>query len=101
MVTFVQFVEMVERNDKTWCEAFNTYSAPDIEAAICNALTSTTTLETWGSGELTYTATNLDDVILKVCDRDYKFAIFDPYERIKELEDENERLKNMLKEWEM
>lgn len=77
------------------------YNAPDIGTAICNALTSTTTLGTWLSEDLTYTATNIGDEILAVCDRDYKFAIFDPYERIKELENENERLKNMLKECEI
>ena len=77
------------------------YNAPDFGAAICNALTSTTTRGTWGSGELTYTAANLGDAILEVCDRDYQFAIFDPYKRIKELEKENEKLKNMLKECEI
>lgn len=92
---------MEERNDKTWIEAFNTYNAPDIGAMIDNVLTSTTTFGTWESGELTYTANDLGDAILKVCDRDYQFSIFDPYERIKELERENEMLKNMLKECEI
>lgn len=92
---------MEERRNKWWCDALREYNATDIGVALSNALTSTTTFGTLGSGELTYTATNLCDAILAVCDRDYKFAIFDPYERIKELEDENERLKNMLKEYEL
>lgn len=92
---------MEERRNKWWCDAMHEYNAPDIGAAICNALTSTTALGTWGLGDLTYTETNLDDTILAVCDSGYEFAIFDPYERIKELEDENEKLKNMLKEYEL
>lgn len=92
---------MEERNDKTWVEAFNTYNAPDIGAMIGDVLTSTTTVGTGLFEQLTYTATDIGDVILKVCDRDYQFSIFDPYERIKELEEENERLKNMLKECEI
>ena len=55
---------MEERRNKWWCDAIHEYNAPDFGAAICNALTSTTTFGTWGSGELTYTATNIDDAIL-------------------------------------
>lgn len=92
---------MEERSDNTWGEALHTYNTIKAGGAITCALTSATTLDKCCTKQLTYTNNNFYDAILTVCDRDYKFAIFDPYERIKGLEEENKKLKNMLKEYEL